>query len=213
MKRLFIFFIILSLSISGLFAQSRLAKLGLSALLPGTGEILMGKTDRGIVMLSADLISIYAFFKTDNDAKLYKDRFQKYAYDYAGVPLGKPDIHYHYIQKYYSSESYNDIQELSARNYYLIYNYDPEAYENYLEIYTFKGDDTWAWQSKKHWAEYKELRKNQKLSVMNHNLALGVMLLNRGISLIQTSILSRPANLAATPLPNNGIMLSYELRF
>jgi len=50
---------------------------------------------------------------------------------------------------------------------------------------------------------------------MNNQLALGLMLLNRGISIIDSSILSKKKHgeLYLAPLPANGAMLNYQIEF
>lgn len=216
MKRfsIIVLMILLSFGVAlPLNAQNRKLLMGMSALLPGSGEIAMGNTNRGVVLLSSELIAGYTFFKTNKDMSLQKDQYMRYANLYAGVPMDMPAVHYQAIQNYISSEEYNDLQEMSARNYFLIYKYDPDAFAEYVEAHTYSGDETWEWRSKEHWSEYKAIRRKHQYSRINHNLALGVMLLNRGISLIETALLSREINVSAKPFGADGMTLSYELRF
>ena len=196
-----------------LMAQSRLTYIGMSALLPGSGELAMGKTNRGIVMIAADLLAAYSYFKTDNEIDLQRDQYRKYAYVYAGVSEDMPLNHYQYVQEYISSEDYNDYLEMIARNYYLISNYDPEGYADFLQSESFSSEEMWAWQSAAHWEKYKDMRKTHQKTKINHTLSIGLLLLNRAISVVDTAILSRNLQLYARPSGMDGLMLNCELRF
>jgi hypothetical protein len=186
-----------------------------SLILPGTGELLLGHNTRGATLMGVDLINIYAFIATDREIEMQKKNFMKFAELYAGVPYGMPDEHYQAVQNYPNSDYYNDIQEMMARNYYLIYNYDPESFAEYISANTYQGNEEWSWQSEEKWEEYKHLRKRHQKTKMNNQLALGLMLLNRGISIIDSSILSKKKHgeLYLAPLPANGAMLNYQIEF
>lgn len=196
-----------------LYGQSRFTLIGMSAILPGSGEIALGNTNKGIILLSSELVATYSFFKTDHDMSLQKKAYKNYALHYAGVPLDMPQGHYQAIQEYISSEEYNDFQEMMARNYYLIYYNDIQAYTEYMEANTYTGEESWEWQSAMHWETYKDMRKTHQKIKMNHNLALGIMLLNRAISIIDTAVMSNNTQLYASPNGLDGVMLNYEMRF
>lgn len=213
-KRLILIAILLLLLASGsLWAQSRIAFIGMSALVPGSAEIAMGKTNRGVALLLSDVLATYSFFKTDYDMDLKKDAYRQYAQSYAGVPLGMPPSHYQAIQDYISSEDFNDFQEMLARNFFVSYHHDVQGYIDYMEANTYTGEESWEWQSAMHWESYIDMRKQHQRIKIQHNLALGVMLLNRAISVIDTAILSRNVNLYASPHGADGLMLNYEMRF
>jgi len=186
-----------------------------SLILPGTGELLLGHNTRGATLMGVDLINIYAFIATDREIEMQKKNYMKFAELYAGVPYGMPDEHYQAVQNYPNSDYYNDIQEMMARNYYLIYNYDPESFAEYISANTYQGNEEWNWQSEEKWEEYKHLRKRHQKTKMNNQLALGLMLLNRGISIIDSSILSKKKHgeFYLVPLPANGAMLNYQIEF
>ncbi|WP_044278993.1 hypothetical protein [Candidatus Cloacimonas acidaminovorans] len=186
-----------------------------SLILPGTGELLLGHNTRGATLMGVDLINIYAFIATGREIEMQKKNFMKFAELYAGVPYGMPDEHYQAVQNYPNSDYYNDIQEMMARNYYLIYNYDPESFAEYISANTYQGNEEWSWQSEEKWEEYKNLRKRHQKTKMNNQLALGLMLLNRGISIIDSSILSKKKHgeFYLAPLPANGAMLNYQIEF
>lgn len=212
-KGLKLIVLLLMLSAGGLWGQSRMAFIGMSALVPGSAEIAMGKTNRGVALLLSDVLATYSFFKTDKDMDLKKAAYKQYAQSYAGVPLGMPQSQYQVIQDYISSEQFNDFQDLMARNYFVIYHNDVQAYIDYMEANTYTGEESWQWESSRHWETYRNMRNQHQRIMINHNLALGVMLLNRAISVIDTAILSKNINLYARPHGVDGLMLNYEMRF
>jgi hypothetical protein len=198
---------------SALSAQSRLARIAMSAVLPGSGEISLGKTNRGVALLASEIIAAYGFFKTDYDMGLQRDAYKKYALEYAGVPLDMPQSHYQAIQEDISSNEYNLYLEMIARNYYLITNYDPAAYNEFMETESYSGDQEWQWQSPMHWDKYKDMRRKHQRTKINHNLALGVMLLNRAISVVDTALLSRNMQVYASTNGVDSLLLNYSVRF
>lgn len=213
-KRLILMGTLLLLLTSGsLWAQSRITFIGMSALVPGSAEIAMGKTNRGVALLLSDVLAAYSFFKTDYDMDLKKDAYKRYAFNYAGVPLSMPQKHYQVIQDHISSEEFNDFQDMLARNFFVIYHNDVQGYIDYMAANTYTGEESWEWQSNMHWQTYVDLRKQHQRIKISHNLALGVMLLNRAISVVDTAILSRDMSLYASPHGKDGLMLNYEMRF
>ncbi len=186
-----------------------------SLLLPGTGELILGNNTRGAFLLTTDLLSIYAYASTGTQIDQQRENYMTYAFQYAGVPVGMPQNHYQAIQDYPSSSYYNDIQEMMARNYFLIYNYDPAGFEDYLNRNTYQGEEQWDWVSDTAWQEYKNQRIRNQRTKMSHNLALGIMLFNRAFSAIDSAILSgkKHGTVYLSPLGTEGAMLNYRLDF
>jgi len=216
LKKLIPLFLILSCSFA-LQALPRIAYTGASLVLPGSGEMMMGHTTRGAALMGIDLLSIYAFVTTQQEISRQIDNYMKYAEVYANVPYGMPRNHYQAIQEFPSSDYYNELQEMVLRNYYLIYTYDPERFAEFMDLYMFQGDEEWYWQSDQHWTDYKNMRARHQRTKMSHNLALGIMLLNRAVSAIDSTILSGKLNKHGTvyfsPSGNEGLMLNYQLDF
>ncbi len=207
--------LLLLLGIAPLLALPKFVYPVSSLILPGTGELLLGYNSRGATLIGVDLITIYTFIATNREIELQKKNYMQFAELYAGVPYGMPNEHYQAVQDYPNSDYYNDIQEMMARNYYLIYNYDPDSYEEYISLNTYQDNEEWSWQSDEKWQEYKNIRKRHQKTKMNNQLALGLMLLNRSISIIDSSILSKKQHgeLYFIPLPANGAMLNYQINF
>ena len=200
-----------------LAALPKVAYLGMSAALPGSGEIALGKSTRGGIMLTADLVALTAWLATGREIENLTSSYKSYADAYAGIPEGMPDSYYQDIQQYISSDAFNQVRILEARNYYLIYNYDPAGYAAYLAENTYPEEEAWSWQSSYHQDQYRSLRFRTQTAKMYRSLSLGVMLLNRVISLIDVALISRkpgqPTALYFTPLESGGLMLNYHMEF
>ena len=78
-------------------------------------------------------------------------------------------------------------------------------------------EEAWSWQSSYHQDQYRSLRFRTQTAKMYRSLSLGVMLLNRVISLIDVALISRkpgqPTALYFTPLESGGLMLNYRMEF
>ncbi len=209
--------LILFLTALPLLALPKIAYVGMSALLPGSGELMLGRPTRGGIMLGADLITIAAFMGTGQQVDDLTRSYKQYANLYAGAPRVEDDLYYQHIQQYVSSASFNEYQEMMARNYFLIYYYDPAGYEEYVLANTYAADEAWSWQSSVHHKHYKKLRSNRQKAKMYNNLCLGVLILNRAVSMIDTAFISKGSRDSTpvffTPTGDLGLMLNYQLEF
>lgn len=190
--------------------------MGMSALLPGTGELALGKTTRGSIFLGTDILAINAYLVTGRQKNDLISSYTQYATVYAGIPADMNDRYYQHIQQYASSDEFNQFQELMARNYFLIYTYDPTGYAEYIVSNTYTEDEAWSWQSAEHQDHYQSLRRKTQTTKMYQNLSLGVLLLNRAISMIDVALISRnpgkETSLYFSP-QSQGIMLNYRVEF
>jgi len=205
--------LMLVLFISPLMAQSKFAYIASSAVLPGSGELMLGRTNRGMLLLASDVLAISAFVKTNKDMDDQKDAFRHYAQHYAGVDASMPLSHYQVVQEYYSSDDFNNFQDMMARNYFVLYHNDVQAYLDYMAQNTYQGEETWQWQSQMHWETYQDMRKKHQKTKINHTLALGIMLLNRAISVVDVAILNTNGKLQARPFGPDGVLIGLQMDF
>jgi hypothetical protein len=179
--------------------------------------MLMGHNTRGATLMGIDLITVYAFFATQQEIDLQRRNYMQYAQVNAGVPYDMPRNHYQDIQEFPSSDYYNELQEMVLRNYYLIYDPDPAEFARLMDELIYRGDEEWKWKSDAHWKEYQQMRVRHQRTKMSHNLALGVMLLNRAFSAIDSALLSGKLNehgtLYFSPSGKDGLMASYQIDF
>ncbi|MDP3115432.1 MAG: hypothetical protein Q8M98_11790 [Candidatus Cloacimonadaceae bacterium] len=209
-----ILIMILAVKISAL---PRVAYIGMSAALPGSGELALGKSARGMTLLTFDLISLSAFLGTQTQVDDLTKSFKQYALTHAGVPINTDERYYQHIQQYISSKEFNRFQMLMARNYFLIYQYNPDGYSEYIAANTYGEDESWNWDSDEQFRKYRKLRTNRQKAKMYNNLSLGILLLNRAVSVIDTAILSANPNKASnvyfSPHGEDGIMINCKIDF
>lgn len=214
--RTIILLILFSLLCTAALALPRMAYVGASLAVPGGGEMLLGRETRGGTLMAVDMLAIYAFIATNREIDHQQEKYKNYAHEFAGVPIDMPNNHYQAVQDYISSDYYNNIITMMGRNYYLISNYDPEAYEQYLAANIYTGEEQWRWDSDDNWNTYKKMRKRVQKTKMNHSLSLGIMLLNRVASAIDSAILSRREGkviIYFTNSGNTGVMLNLAHNF
>ena len=200
-----------------MLALPKIAYVGMSAALPGSGELMLGRPVRGGILLGEDLVKIAEFIGNGNEVDDITRSYKQYENVYAKATLSDNDQYYQHIQQYDSSASFNAYQEMMARNYFLIYYYDPAGYEEYMQNNTYSADEAWDWQSSQQHAHYKSLRIDRQKTKMYHNLCLGVLILNRAVSMIDTAFISKDSGgdtpIYFTPTKELGLMLNYRLEF
>ena len=200
-----------------LAALPKIAYVGMSAAVPGTGELALGRTTRGAVLLGLDVLAWNSWWATNRQKKDLIDSYTQYARTYAGIPEGMDENYFQHLQQYLSSDEFNRFQELLARNYYLVYSYNPDGYYEYMLANTYAPGEAWSWQSAEHQAHYRSLRRRTQTTKMYQNLSLGALLLNRVISVIDVALLERDPDSGQTlyfsPLKGEGLMLNYRWEF
>ncbi|HRY84579.1 MAG TPA: hypothetical protein P5533_08100 [Candidatus Cloacimonadota bacterium] len=218
-SRLILIMVVLSCCSSG-FALPKIAYAGMSAILPGSGELALGKSTRGTLMIATDLLAITSFMSTSTDMKNLRNSYKSYASLYAGANPEANDRYFQDLQNYLSSAEYNQYHEMMARNYYLIYMpngvYDLEAYEAYVTENSYADSLAWKWQNAVHQKKYRGIRTSYQTARLNHNLSLGILILNRVISLIDVAFIKpegRPPAMYFSLAEDSGLMLNYRLDF
>lgn len=211
---------VLLFGVSTGFAIPKIAYAGMSALLPGSGEIVLGKYNRGTIMIATDIIAWTAYLDTGRDITNLGDSYKKYAGLYAGADINGSDRYFQNLQSYTSSDEFNDYNEMMARNYYLVYMadgfYDIEGYNAYLANFNYDESQAWNWQNSLFQKQYRKLRTNYQEARLNHNLSLGILILNRAISLLDIAFIKTDGKQQAlyfSPAPDAGVMLNYRLDF
>lgn len=211
---------LLLLSLSSGFALPKIACAGLSAILPGSGEIALGKYNRATIMISTDLIAWTAFLDTKRDISNLRDTYKIYAQLKAGASLAGDDNYFQNLQNYLSSTEFNEYHEMMARNYYMIYMpdgiIDQASYDAYIAENTYADSLAWAWKNTADQKKYRSIRSDYQAARLNHNLSLGILILNRAISLIDVAFIKpegRPQALYFSPAEDAGLMLNYRLDF
>ena len=193
-----------------------------SALVPGLGEMHSQNYTKGAIFLATETAIIFSYFRLQSELDWARNSYKQYAFSVAGVPTNMDDEYYQRIQNYMSSEIYNDDIIRDARNYFLIYNTDPEGYEAYLEENLISEEDAWDWDNNDQWISYINLRLKKQDYEIYTNFAFAAAILNRIISIIDSAVEARKfkrsgqylGKLSVDPDWNKkGIKINYEYRF
>ena len=223
MKRtlLILIIILLSLSLAGKDVSVKKAMF-YSALVPGLGEMYTQNYSKGAIFLATETAIIFSYIRMQSELDWAKRSYKQYAFSVADVPTNMDDEYYQLIQNYMSSEEYNDNIIRDARNYFLIYNTDPEGYEAYLEANLISEEDSWHWNNNDQWISYRSLRLKKQDYEIYTNFAFAAAILNRIISIIDSAVEARKlkrsgqylGKLSVNPDWNKkGIEINYEYRF
>jgi hypothetical protein len=192
----------------------------MSAILPGSGEIYSGNLSRGVFFLTADLVILFKVNQYGNDVNNLRDSYKQFALAKADVPKDRKSDYYNLINNWYGAEQYNAALEQYYRNLG-IYDYnDPNFYSNEIASNRVTGDYVWQWDNKKDWNSYRLIRKDKQKQLMNQKLAIGAAIVNRVISILDTTYLIKKGNrqvntsFSVTPdLVNQGAMLNCSVEF
>ena len=223
MKRyLFILLLILlSFTLSGKELSVKKAML-YSVLVPGLGEMYSQNYSKGAIFLAAESAIIFSYFRMKSERDWAINSYKQYAFSVVGVPKDMDDDYYQLIQNYMSSEEYNDNIIRDARNYFLIYNTNPEGYEAYLEANLIPEENSWHWDNNNEWSEYINLRVKKQDYEIFSNFAFAAAILNRVVSIIDSALEVKKFNrsgqylgkLSVQPDWNKkGMKINYEYRF
>ncbi len=211
----------LSLTLAGKELSVKKAML-YSALVPGLGEMYSQSYSKGAIFLAAESAVIFSYFRMKSERDWAINSYKQYAFSVVGVPKDMDDAYYQLIQNYMSSEEYNDNIIRDARNYFLIYNTDPEGYEAYLEANLISEENSWHWDNNSEWSEFIKLRLKKQDYEIYSNFAFAAAILNRIISVIDSAMGVKKFNrsrqyigkLSVQPDWNKkGMKINYEYRF
>lgn len=179
MKSFITLSLIFSLSFGLIIPKNHQAMMA-SALIPGTGEWLLGDKTKAEIFLWLDGAIWLSYFglawygnSKEQDARLF-------AVKSAGADLNqKKDEYYKLLENYDNSEEYNAVVRREAR-----YQYPDslEAQKEYLQKNGYFGKAAWAWDSDSARFVYFEKRRSARITLHQANLVLGVILINRLVS-------------------------------
>ncbi|MFA4838091.1 MAG: hypothetical protein WC703_01265 [Candidatus Neomarinimicrobiota bacterium] len=177
-----------------------------SLVLPGWGEHSLGNHRRGYGFNSAEVLCWIAYAAFQIQGKTLKENMKAYAAEHAGVyPKGKDDYYFTDIGNYMNIFEYNE-QKLRNRQYESLY---PENAKYY-----------WAWDSDNSRKKFDRLRVRSSSALRNSTFAIGALVANRIISVIDVMILTKDRvektgpDFDATFLPlREGLELQLNLNF
>ena len=191
----------------------------MSAALPGTGQLYLGQKNKVGPFLATDMLSFFALYKFNQERSIAIHNYKSYAQANAGIRKGATTDIYTYASRYKSAHEYNLAMELFYKNYLVIDYITQEQYYEWVERDKIGEEDWWDWQYDSQFQQYKRIRYNKQEFEQYANLAVGALIINRMISVIDAAISTNKINTAnrtvyAVPdLDGKGISLNYEFRF
>lgn len=204
--------VLFTLLASALAAQPNRGLATLSAaVLPGTGQIIMGSRARGEAFLWLDgaLWAVWggltwAAGSRDRDARLHAARE-------AGADLSiTRDDYYRALERYSNAASYNEDIRREARDRYPD---DPDAQRRYYQSRAYLGPEVWDWSSDSARFDYWDLRRGSRSASLQAGFAAGALLLNRLVSVVDVAFFSPgQSEQSRLELGSGSQLLSVELR-
>ncbi|MEO0074134.1 MAG: hypothetical protein ABIK43_05705, partial [candidate division WOR-3 bacterium] len=186
-----------------------------SAVLPGSGQKLLGANVRGELMLWSDLaiwsvwgVNSWTAAERENDARLI-------AAARAGADLSITDRRYYRaLELYDNSDEYNEAVRREARTRYPD---DPVAQRQYYLLHGYFGDSVWNWSpDSARIREYWPKRKAARTSALAAGFAVGGLLLNRVVSVLDCAFFvhanGREGRVEVTPV-TQPVGLEFRYRF
>ncbi len=186
----------------GTGSKNPMVALLMSVVLPGWGEMYTGNNGRGRAFMAAEGAIWIGYVSFGIQSSMREDDYREFASVFAGVPQGSTSEYYQDIADYISSEgedSYNEGIRSEARS---LYPDDLDAQSDYFAQHGYFGDAGWEWESRTRFSEYLDLRHSEALSRQNAFHMLGLAVLNRAISGIDSAWMARRHNLGLKSEPH-----------
>ena len=166
----------------------------LSCIVPGWGEMYVGDTSRGGWFMASE-VAIWAAYGTFQiQGSMREDDYREYAEIFAGADAGAAGGYLSDMGDYIRSEGDNSYNQSIARDARSLFPNDLEAQRAYIAENGYFGDLSWDWGSPEHFTEYQDLRFAASTSDRNAFYMVGVAMLNRAISGIDSAWMARRHN-------------------
>lgn len=156
----------------------------LSILLPGLGQRYLGQEQRGLLYMGVE-VGIWATVASFQiQGSMREDRYREYARIVGGAdPDVDDDQYYKDLSLYTSSDQFATVIRWEAR---ALYPDDLEAQRSYYGKNIYPGSQEWSWPDGAAHDEFKRLRRRSKRAYRAAVNTLGLAVLNRLVSAIDT---------------------------
>jgi len=158
-----------------------------SALLPGSGELLLGK-EKGKVFLLAEAGIWFIWGSMTIYAHKYRSSSHSYAARYAHANINNDEDYFDLVERYQSADLYN---EYVLRDAIDLYPGDYEKQQEFLKANGVFGDDKWRWESTDERLHYWYLRRTMRDAMKKVSYCTGMLLANRILSMIDVALFTR----------------------
>jgi hypothetical protein len=174
---------------SALAAASRGTAILASAVLPGSGQLLLGARGRGEAQIWVEA-GIWAFYGgskyaqglRENDARLFAGR------EAGAVRLADEPAYFRALERFDNADQYNENVRSDAR---ARYPDDPDAQMDYYLANGYFGDAAWNWSSDSARMRYYNIRKSARNAALQAQFATGALVLNRLVSVVDCAFFVR----------------------
>lgn len=182
MKRTLILLIIV-LSLSGIFAQSKGITLLKSVVLPGWGQISIDR-DYGYGFLAAEVGIIGSMFYLSSEQKLSKQESYEYAMQFAHIrPSDYDPMYFSHLSRYNSSGfgggGYNAMIRQKAIE---SFPDDPQTQQEYIDSHIYSDEMAWNWDSSGDRGTYSKMRIHTQDIKDYAQIATGLLIFNHLVS-------------------------------
>lgn len=159
----------------------------LSLIMPGLGEIYMGKVRSGLPFITIEGISWTSFAYLKWEEKGVKEDYKVFAYKWSGASIQRNDESYwQAIEFNLNYDEYLEKLRREARN---LYPDSPSKQGEYVRNHNV--GDPWDWANRNLWFKFQELRAKYRSIQDWASVSLGVLIANRVISVLNVFLLSR----------------------
>ena len=149
--------------------KSQYLALGLSLLLPGTGQYYTERRDKMVIFAAAEALVWSGFFGCRVYANWKEEDYISFAAQRAGADVNdKSDFFFEKLTYYDNLDEYNQLERVYEGDEARIFPSTPEYY--------------WNWDSDQSRAHYRDLRNQSKNAYRRSLLFLGVGIINRIVS-------------------------------
>ncbi len=161
------------------------AAIGLSALVPGLGQMHEGHDTRGWVFLGIDGALWSTLAISEIQSHLRGTAYRELAQVHARVSdAPHPVSFYRDVGIYSGSDIYNIYIRRDARSIYDNRTSHPDSsreafIDDYVASHGYFGDDTWQWDTYEHFDRYLRTKQGQHNAARRASLALGGLVVNR----------------------------------
>lgn len=160
-----------------------------SLLLPGLGESYLGHKGRATVFFVAEgaIWTSFAVFRIQGGHR--EDLYKEFAEVNAGVAQRNDEEFYRTIGNFIAADGPFSANEQVRRQARSIYPNDREKQDEYFEENAYTGDDAWTWSSQDRLDRYGEMRSSAENAYHNSELAVGLLVANRILSVVDVGLL------------------------
>ena len=188
----------------------------LSATIPGAGQFYLEQNKKVSPFLITEIFSIFALYKFNSEKSIAINNYKDYAYEMAGLRRNASNKFYNLASIYRSAEEHNLAMERYYKNLLLIDYITQEEFYYYVDRYRLGREDWWDWEYDSHFKNYRNIRRQKQEYDIYLNFAIGTMVLNRIISVLDAAISTNKINKHIYVVPNieaKGLTFSYEYNF